>query len=35
MAHLFYPNGAATIQVAISHPVAKWQIDDMTFTMER
>lgn len=34
-AHLFYPNGAATLQLAISHPVGKWQIDDMTFTPER
>lgn len=33
-AHLFYPSGAATMQLAISHPVGRWQIDDMTFTQE-
>ncbi len=31
-AKLFYPSGAATIQLAISHPVSKWQVDDMTYT---
>jgi hypothetical protein len=35
MAHLFYPAQAATLQVAISHPVGKWQLDDFTFTPER
>jgi hypothetical protein len=31
-AHLFYPAAAATLQIAISHPVGKWQLDDMTFS---
>jgi hypothetical protein len=35
IAHLFYPTGAATLQMAISHPVSRWQVDDMTFAMER
>jgi hypothetical protein len=34
-AHLFYPASAATLQIAISHPVGKWQLDNMTFTPER
>ncbi len=34
-AHLFYPAAAATLQIAISHPVGKWQLDNMTFTPER
>jgi len=34
-AHLFYPASAGTMQIAISHPVGKWQMDDITFTPER
>ncbi|MEY2547319.1 MAG: hypothetical protein QOG48_2436, partial [Verrucomicrobiota bacterium] len=34
-AHLLYPTGGATMQVAVSHPVTKWQIDDMTLTVDR
>ena len=34
-AHLFYPGQAATLQVAVSHPVGKWQLDNLTFTPER
>jgi hypothetical protein len=34
-AHLLYPTGPAEMQVAVSHPVGKWQVDDMTFTMQR
>jgi hypothetical protein len=29
-AHLNYPGQGLLLQVAISHPVAKWQIDDIT-----
>lgn len=34
-AHLFYPSGPATMQIAISHPVGKWQLDNFTFQAER
>jgi hypothetical protein len=34
-AHLFYPASAATLQIAVSHPVSKWQLDDLTFIPER
>ncbi len=34
-AHLLYPTGGATMQIAVSHPVSKWQIDDMTFLVDR
>jgi hypothetical protein len=29
--HLNYPGGAATLQLAIDHPVSKWQIVNLTF----
>lgn len=31
-AQLMYPSGMANIQMAISHPVSKWQVDDLTLT---
>ena len=31
-AHLQYPTQVATIQVAVSHPVGKWQLVDLSFT---
>jgi hypothetical protein len=31
-AHLFYPTQAATLDMDVSHPVGKWQLDDMTFS---
>jgi hypothetical protein len=31
-AHLNYPSGPATLQIAVSHPVGKWQLDNFTFT---
>jgi hypothetical protein len=31
-AQLMYPTGLGNIQMAISHPVSKWQIDDLTIT---
>jgi hypothetical protein len=34
-AHLNYPARAATMQVAVSHPVGKWQIDNITFSPQR
>jgi hypothetical protein len=34
-AHLFYPGQAGTLQIAVSHPVGKWQLDDITFMSER
>ncbi|MEY2538219.1 MAG: hypothetical protein QOG67_1959 [Verrucomicrobiota bacterium] len=30
-AHLNYPARGATLQIAISHPVGKWQLDNLTF----
>lgn len=33
--HLNYPARGATMQIAISHPVGKWQIDNVTFAPER
>ena len=32
MAHLNYPGQGAILQLATSHPVSKWQIDNVTFT---
>ena len=31
-AHLFYPTQAATLEIDVSHPVGKWQLDNMTFS---
>ena len=31
-AHLFYPTQAATLDIDVSHPVSKWQLDNMTFS---
>jgi len=31
-AHLNYPGQGAMLQVATSHPVSRWQIDNITFT---
>ena len=31
-AHLIYPTQTATLQIAVSHPVSKWQLDDITMT---
>jgi hypothetical protein len=31
-AHLIYPAQTATLQIAVSHPVSKWQLDDITMT---
>ncbi|MEP7016315.1 MAG: hypothetical protein ABI925_12810 [Verrucomicrobiota bacterium] len=30
-AHLFYPTQTMTLQIAISHPVGKWQLDNLSF----
>jgi hypothetical protein len=30
--HLNYPGQPATMEVAVSHPVGKWQIDNLTMT---
>ena len=30
--HLFYPTQAATLDIDVSHPVGKWQLDNMTFS---
>ena len=32
MAHLLYPAQTATLQINISHPVGKWQVDSITFS---
>jgi hypothetical protein len=32
IAHLNYPAQPALLQLAISHPVSKWQIDNITFS---
>jgi hypothetical protein len=34
-AHLNYPARAATMEIAISHPVSKWQVDNVTFAAQR
>lgn len=31
-AHLNYPAQTATLQIAISHPVGKWQLDNISFS---
>ena len=31
-AHLNYPSQPVMMQIAISHPVGKWQVDDLTIT---
>jgi len=33
-AHLNYPAQGATLQLATSHPVSRWQIDNVTFTTQ-
>jgi hypothetical protein len=33
--HLNYPGRAATIQIAISHPVSKWQLDNLTMSTDQ
>jgi hypothetical protein len=33
-AHINYPTRGADINVAVSHPVGRWQIDEMIFTAE-
>jgi hypothetical protein len=34
-AHLNYPGQGATLQIATSHPVSRWQIDNITFTTQQ
>jgi hypothetical protein len=34
-ANLKYPARGATLELAISHPVSKWQVDNMTLTLGR
>jgi hypothetical protein len=33
-AHINYPTRGADINVAVSHPVGRWQIDELIFTAE-
>ncbi|HME88274.1 MAG TPA: hypothetical protein VKE30_03590 [Chthoniobacterales bacterium] len=33
-AHLDYPGQGAMLQMATSHPVSRWQIDNVTFTTQ-
>jgi hypothetical protein len=33
-AHINYPARGAEINASISHPVGRWQIDDIAFTAE-
>jgi hypothetical protein len=33
-AHINYPTRGADINVAVSHPVGRWQIDELNFTAE-
>src|ERR1700720_853550 len=33
-AHLNYPAQGATLQIATSHPVSRWQLDNITFTTQ-
>jgi hypothetical protein len=34
-AHLNYPGQGATMELAVSHPVSKWQIDNLTLTWDK
>lgn len=34
-AKLNYPGQQATMQIAVSHPVGRWQLDDLTMTWDR
>ena len=34
-AKLNYPARSGTAQIAISHPVGKWQLDNLTLTLDR
>ena len=34
-AKLNYPGQPVTMEVAVSHPVAKWQLDDLTITWQK
>jgi hypothetical protein len=34
-AHLNYPNGPATLQLAIDHPVSRWQVVSLSFSPPR
>jgi|SRR5215475_8225597 len=34
-AHINYPTRGAEINVAVSHPVGRWQIDELIFTAEQ
>ena len=34
-AHLNYPARSATLQIAISHPVGKWQLDNVSFEPQK
>lgn len=34
-AHLNYPGQPVTLELAVSHPVAKWQVDNLTMTWPR
>jgi hypothetical protein len=34
-AHLNYPSQPVTLELAISHPVGKWQVDNLTVTWSR
>jgi hypothetical protein len=34
-AHLNYPGQGATLQIATSHPVSRWQLDNITFTTQQ
>jgi len=34
-AHLNYPARSGTAQIAISHPVGKWQLDNLTLTWDQ
>jgi hypothetical protein len=33
--HLNYPGRSASLQIAISHPVSKWQLDNLTMTFDQ
>ncbi len=34
-AHLNYPGQGATLQIATSHPVSRWQLDNITFATQQ
>ena len=34
-AHLFYPTSAGTMELDVSHPVGKWQVDNLVYAPQQ